>query len=159
MKVLYLTIFLALAFPVHRQLDLIHDYDEGLQRAKTLDKPIFLLFSGKTCNSVLEAEKLLFQNTTLNQLLRDDFVTIVLYVDDRTPLDQPYESKWEGEKFMIRRLGMKWADLEYKKFGYTSQLVFAVINKDEEVLVHAHPINPAYTWIEDFLPKLILEAR
>ena len=154
MKIYLFLPFLFFTFLSSAQLMIINDYDEGLKMAQNLDKPIFILFSGKTCISTIKVEKALFEDPEINEVLRNHFVIVVLYVDDQTPLDRPYETRWDSGSFLIRKQGMKWADLEFKKFGYLTQLVFGVINKDEKVLVPASPISPGRIWIDDILPKL-----
>ncbi len=53
--------------------------------------------------------------------LTKDYVLISLYVDDKTPLPQPMEVTFNGEKRTLRTIGDKWSYLQASKFGANAQ--------------------------------------
>ena len=61
--------------------------------------------------------------------LTNDYVLISLYVDDKTPLAQPYEvTDAQGEKKTLRTVGAKWSYLQSHKFGANAQPFYVIVD-------------------------------
>lgn len=75
-------------------LDLPHgltgyfDYKQGLACAKELGKPVLLDFKGHACSNCKLMEARVWSHPEILQRLRDNFVIVALYVDDRTQLPE-----------------------------------------------------------------------
>ena len=67
------------------------DYDEGMAYAKTVNKPVLIDFKGHACANCKRMEAKVWSDPEVIQRLKDNFVIIALYVDDRTQLP---ESEW-----------------------------------------------------------------
>ena len=68
------------------------------------------------------------------KLLRDDFILLQLYVDDKTELlpEEQFISAYSGKK--IRNLGAKWSDLEADRFGANSQPFYVMLDSEGNML-------------------------
>jgi len=64
------------------------DYEQGLECARKLGKPIFIDFTGHGCVNCREMEANVWSNPEVLKRLRNDYLIIALYVDDRTKLPE-----------------------------------------------------------------------
>jgi len=114
----------------YEALQVIKDYEEGLEKAKVEGKPIFLYFTCHGCMGDYRIErKQILGDWKTYKKLRDEFINVWLYVDDRKKIE-PYISPLSGRT--IKAIGNKWADLQYEKFGEQSQPLFIILNKNGE---------------------------
>ncbi len=67
------------------------DYDEGMAYARNVNKPVLLDFKGHACANCKRMEAKVWSDPEVLRRLKDNFVIIALYVDDRTQLS---ESEW-----------------------------------------------------------------
>ena len=67
--------------------------------------------------------------------LKEDYVLISLYVDDKTELaeSEKYTSAFSGKK--IKSIGQKWSDFQASKFGTNSQPYYVIADNKGNVLV------------------------
>ncbi|MEO1654526.1 MAG: cytochrome c biogenesis protein CcdA, partial [Bacteroidota bacterium] len=77
-------------------LDGFFDYEEGLAYARKVNKPIFIDFTGHGCVNCRLMEEYVWSDERVLERLRNDYVVIALYVDDRTELP---ESEWVVSKY------------------------------------------------------------
>ncbi len=122
-------------------LDAYYDYEEGLAYAKQVNKPVFLDFTGWSCTNCRKMESSVWSDPEVLRRLKEDYVLVSLYVDDKTPLpeNQKYISKFSGKH--IERLGQKWSDLQASQFGTNSQPYYAIIDHQEKMLVPGEGFN------------------
>jgi thiol:disulfide interchange protein len=102
------------------------DYDEGMQCAKQLNKPVLLDFKGHSCSTCKVIEAKVWSDRRVLKRLRENFVIIALYVDDKTKLP---ESEWitsDSDRTMKKTLGKKNLELQITKFN-TNTLPFYII--------------------------------
>lgn len=77
--------------------------------------------------------------------LRNDFVLISLYVDDKTPLKEPFEVKDDdGNTKTLRTVGAKWSYLQSHKFGANAQPFYVIVDP-----VVGHPLCGSRAYDED----------
>jgi thiol:disulfide interchange protein DsbD len=69
------------------------------------------------------------------KLLKNDFVLLELYVDDKTELqkNEQFISSYSGKK--ITTLGAKWSDFQASKFNSNSQPDYVIVNSKGDVLL------------------------
>ena len=68
-------------------------------------------------------------------MLTNDFVLISLYVDDKTPLKEPFEVKdADGNTKLLRTVGAKWSYLQSSKFGANAQPFYVLLDNDGKPL-------------------------
>lgn len=111
------------------------DYEQGLACAKALDKPIFLDFTGHGCVNCREMEANVWSDPQVLQLLRDEYVIIALYVDDKTtlPEEEWVLSDYDGK--MKKTIGRKFADFQVSKFGVNAQPFYVLMGHDNNVVI------------------------
>jgi len=122
-------------------LDAFYDYEEGLAYAKSENKPILIDFTGWSCTNCRKMEASVWPDKEVLQRLREDYVIISLYVDDKTELapEEKYVSSFSGKK--INTIGQKWSDFQASKFGTNSQPYYVIADHDGKVLVPPQAYN------------------
>ncbi|MBC8004563.1 MAG: thioredoxin family protein, partial [Verrucomicrobia bacterium] len=88
------------------------DYEQGIACARKLNKPVFIDFTGHGCVNCREMEASVWSDTRVLERLRNDFVIIALYVDDKSTLP---ESEWITSTYdgkVKKTLGKKYADFQ-----------------------------------------------
>lgn len=121
-------------------LDAFYDYEEGLAYAKKVNKPVLVDFTGWSCVNCRKMEASVWSAPEVLNRLKNDYVIISLYVDDKTELagDEKYVSE-SGKK--IKTLGNKWSDLQTRVFRTNSQPYYVIVNSDGQALVSPQAFN------------------
>ena len=124
-------------------IDAFYDYDQALEYARQVDKPVLLDFTGWSCVNCRKMEESVWPDPQVLKRLKEDYILASLYVDDRTDLDpsEQYVSSFSGKN--IRRVGQKWSDLQASRFGTNAQPYYVVVDNDGNQLV------PAQAYKED----------
>lgn len=115
-----------------------YDYDQALQVSQKLHKPILLDFTGWNCVNCRKMENNVWSNPTVHNLLKNEFVLVEAYVDDKkVPLEknQEYTSSYSGKKISL--LGDKWSDIQASRFNSNSQPDYVILNSKGEQLLPA----------------------
>ncbi len=110
------------------------DYEQALKCAKEQNKPIFIDFTGHGCVNCREMEANVWSDPAVIKRLREDFIIVALYVDDKTKLD---ESEWVTSSYdgkVKKTVGKKYADLQVTKFGVNAQPFYVLMGHNGEVL-------------------------
>ena len=110
------------------------DYFEGLDYAKSVNKPVFVDFTGHGCQNCRRTEDNIWVDTKVKNALNDDMVLVSLYVDDREKLSKPFTSVADGKK--KRTVGNQWADFQVVNFKQNSQPLYIMVTPDERVITH-----------------------
>lgn len=117
-------------------LPCFHDYEEGLAYAKEVGKPIMLDFTGWACVNCRKMEEQVWSDPRVLKRLREDYVLISLYVDEKTEL--PEEEQIEvkiGEKTKkLRTVGNRWSYMQAERFKTNSQPYYVVLDHNEKQL-------------------------
>ena len=77
--------------------------------------------------------------------MRNKFVVVSLYVDEKTKLPVTEQSVFKtssGNDKSIITVGDRWATFQTENFGATSQPQYAIINSDEEALTKTKFYTP-----------------
>lgn len=128
-------------FQAPHGIDAFYDYDQALEYARQVDKPVLLDFTGWSCVNCRKMEESVWPDPQVLRRLKEDYILVSLYVDDRTELDpeEQYVSSFSGKK--IRRVGQKWSDLQASRFGTNAQPHYVVVDSDGDQLVPAQAYN------------------
>ena len=110
------------------------DFEEGMEAAKELKKPVLLDFSGYGCVNCRKMEMAVLDKENVRSYLKDNYVSITLMVDDRKKLEKPVEVTENGEKIELETYGELWSFLQRYKFGANSQPYYVVLNNEGELL-------------------------
>ncbi|MCD8741285.1 thioredoxin family protein [Mucilaginibacter roseus] len=126
-------------------IDSWYDYDQALLVSKQLKKPIMIDFTGWNCVNCRKMENDVWEDPQVFKRLRDDYVLLQLYVDEKTALkpSEVYISDFSGKK--ITTLGAKWSDFEASRFNANSQPFYVLLDSDGSLMNDAHgqPIQPS----------------
>jgi thiol:disulfide interchange protein DsbD len=117
--------------PIH------NDYAEALRLAKEQNKPVLIDFTGWACVNCRRMEERIWTNKTVDSLMRNAFVVVSLYVDEKNNLplaEQTVEKLANGEEKAIVSIGDKWATFQTENFGAASQPQYAIISPDQVAL-------------------------
>lgn len=111
-----------------------YDYEQGLACAKKLNKPIYVDFTGHGCVNCREMEANVWSDPRVLKILKNDYVVISLYVDDKTPLP---ESEWvmssvDGK--LKKSIGKVYADLQIYNFNINAQPYYILLDHNGNLL-------------------------
>ncbi len=135
-------------------LDCYKDFDEGLAFAKANNKPILLDFTGWACVNCRKMEENVWSDPKVYKLLKENYVLISLYVDDRKALseDEQFKIKLsENHLKSIETVGDKWSTFQYVNFQTASQPYYVTMNANLEILNEAKQyagIDEYYEWLK-----------
>ena len=129
-----------------------YDYDQALACAKAQNKPIYIDFTGHGCVNCREMEANVWSDPRVLEMLRNDYVIVALYVDDKTKLP---ESEWiigaDGkEKKSIGRVN---ADFQISKFNTNAQPYYCLMGHNGELLVDPRAYDLDKDAFVNFLKK------
>ena len=130
------------------------DYDEGMAAAKAQGKPVLIDFTGFGCVNCRKMEAAVWTDAKVADMLSDDFVLISLYVDDKTPLKEPFEvTDANGNTKTLRTVGAKWSYLQSSKFGANAQPFYVVLDNDGKPLTNSRAYDEDIAEYIKFLKK------
>lgn len=113
-------------------LDCFKDYHEGMAYAREVNKPVILDFTGYGCVNCRKTEEHIWIKDKVWSKLKNKYVLVSLYVDDREPLEQMLYSETRNEK--LRNVGNKWADFQIVNFKQNSQPLYVLLTPDQQVI-------------------------
>ena len=120
-----------------------NDYDEGMQYAAAHRMPVMLDFTGYGCVNCRKMEAAVWTNPQVSGLMKEKYVLITLYVDDKTPLPEKLVVKENGVDVTLRTVGDRWSYLQRSKFGANAQPFYVLLGND------GHPLAGSYSYNED----------
>lgn len=129
------------------------DYETGMAAAKAQGKPVLVDFTGFGCVNCRKMEASVWTDPSVADKLTKDYVLISLYVDDKTPLPEPMEVTFNGEKRTLRTIGDKWSYLQASKFGANAQPFYVAIDNEGKPLAAAFSFKEDVNAYLDFLNK------
>ena len=108
------------------------DLKTGIEHAKKVDKPILLDFTGYACVNCRKMEEHVWPLAKVDKLLRDNFVLISLYVDDKKELpdsEKLYVKRTSGiGTRQLENYGHKWAHFQSEYFKNNSQPYYLIMD-------------------------------
>lgn len=120
--------------PPQETLTQFTDYEEGMEYAKNNKKPIVIDFTGNGCVNCRKMEATVWNDPEVANLLKNDYVLISLYVDDRQKLSEPMTINENGKERELRTIGEKWSYLQRHKFGANAQPFYVILDNEGKVL-------------------------
>ena len=100
-------------------------------------------FTGHGCVNCRKMELAVWRDAQVTDYLKNKYVLISLYVDDKTRLPKPVVVKENGQDVTLRTVGDKWSYLQRTKFGASAQPFYVLLDHD------ARPLAPSYSYDED----------
>lgn len=124
---------------VHAQFD---DYDAGMEYARRNGKPVMLDFTGYGCVNCRKMEAAVWTNDRVGDIIKNDYVLITLYVDNKEPLPEPIKITENGRERVLKTVGDKWSYLQRVKFEANAQPFYVLIDNEGK------PLNKSYGFDE-----------
>ncbi len=135
------------------------DYEQGLACAISKNKPIFIDFTGHGCVNCREMEARVWGDKKVLKMLKNDFVVIALYVDDkkRLPKEDWIKSKYDGK--WKKSIGKKNADFQIFNYNINAQPYYCLLDTKGELLVDPMAYDLNVSNFVEFLEKGMEEFK
>lgn len=132
----------------------LRDYDEAIKLAASKNKPLLIDFTGWACVNCRRMEENVWTDQSVTQLMRNQFIVVSLYVDERKVLPAAqqftYTTEAGGEKKIIT-VGDKWATFQSENFNAVAQPQYAIVSGDEKILTKTKGYTPSAKEFADWL--------
>ena len=137
------------ALPKRKYADFLHlphgldgffEYNEALAYAKSVNKPLFVDFTGHGCVNCREMEARVWSDPRVIKLLRENYVIVALYADDKKTLDKSEWVTLENGK-VLKELGKINSNFVMNKFGANAQPYYLLLDGAEEKLAEPRGYN------------------
>lgn len=127
------------------------NYEEGLAYAKKVGKPVLLDFTGFGCVNCRKMEAVVWVDEEVKRTIKENFVLVSLYVDDKTPLAETLVMEENGKTVKVRTIGDKWSLLERYKFGANAQPFYVILDSEGNLLSGSYTFEPDVDKFLNFL--------
>ena len=112
-------------------LDGYFDLEQAKRAARQEHKPVFVDFTGHACVNCRKMEATVWSDPQVLNQLRNDYVVVALYVDDKTELPQTewYTSAHDNQPKTT--LGKQNADLQITRYGVNAQPFYLLLDPND----------------------------
>ncbi|WP_231590687.1 protein-disulfide reductase DsbD family protein [Hymenobacter terrenus] len=107
------------------------DLEQAKRCARAQNKPIFIDFTGHACVNCRKMEATVWSDPQVLQRLRNDYVVVALYVDDKTELPQKEWYTSPRDHQIKTTLGKQNADLQITRYGFNAQPYYVLLDPDD----------------------------
>ncbi len=128
-------------------------YEEALSCAKQQNKPLFIDFAGHSCSNCKKMYNKVWSDPEVLNILKNDFVIVALYVDDKTklPQDEWITSSYDGK--VKKTIGKKNADFQVSRFKTNALPLYAIVDHKgniltKELYTYNKSVNKFIKWLE-----------
>ncbi|MFO7657398.1 MAG: thioredoxin family protein [Bacteroidales bacterium] len=129
------------------------DYDEALACAREKNKPVLIDFVGHTCANCKKMYENVWSHPEILNLLRDKFIIVALYTDDKTRLPEDEWVTSVNDNRLKNTIGKKNVDFQISKFGSNALPLYAIVNADGNIITEKrfYVYNPDIESFKNFL--------
>ena len=124
------------------------DYEAGMAYARQKGMPVMVDFTGFGCVNCRKMEAAVWTDPEVQDIIREKYVLISLFVDDKTKLPETEIVVENDEERKLRTVGDKWSYLQRVKFGANAQPFYVLLDNEGK------PLNSSYSYNED-IPAFI----
>ncbi len=127
------------------------DYAQALACARAQNKPLFVDFTGHGCVNCREMEANVWSHPEVLRRLRNDYVVLALYVDEKETLP---ESAWYTSAYddkVKKNIGQQNADFQITRFRNNAQPYYVLMNHDGNLLQQPQAYDLSVPRFVDFL--------
>ena len=108
--------------------------EEGLQAAKESGKPVFVDITGHGCVNCREMESRVWSNPRVLEILKNDYVIVALYTDDKTRLDKEDQITDAQTGKVYKDLGRANSYIARTNWNVNAQPNYVLLSADGEML-------------------------
>lgn len=137
-----------------QNLNCFKDFESGLAYAKEVNKPIMIDFTGHACVNCRKMEENVWPEGEVYKILKNDYVLISLYVDEKVELpedEQIVVEKATGGTRKLRNYGHKWSHFQTEYFNTNTQPYYVLLSPDGKKLNNPVGYTPDITEYSEFL--------
>lgn len=116
------------------------DYEQAMQVAQIVHKPVLLDFTGHGCVNCRKMEAEVWSDARILPLLKESYIVVSLYTDDKTALPEAERVHSALLKTEINTIGKKFKQLQAERYQTISQPYYVLLDTRGELLV-APPIG------------------
>lgn len=117
------------------------DYQQALECAKSSGKPLFIDFTGHGCVNCREMEARVWSDPQVLSRLKNDFVMVALYVDDKYVLEEERWYRSTYDQKLKKTIGKQNADFQITRFNNNAQPYYVILDTDENLLTEPRSYN------------------
>ncbi len=114
--------------------------EEGLEASQKTGKPVFVDITGHGCTNCREMEARVWTRPEVMAILRNDFVIVALYTDDKTKLDEEDWITTESGK-VLKDLGRANSYIARSRFNVNAQPNYAILDSEGNLLLPVRGYN------------------
>ena len=135
-----------------QNIQVFYDWDEGLKYAQSVNKPLFVDFTGKACANCRKMEEKVWGEPGIIDVLRNDVVIVSLYVDFEEPLpaDEVKEVMIGTRKKTLKSVGDKWMYKQVVRYKTNTQPYYTMLGPNGEDLANGSADFDRHRKPEDF---------
>lgn len=106
------------------------DFQQGLEYAKKHNKPIFVDFTGESCTNCRKMEDGVWIDEDVISLLKNEFVVVSLYYDDKSSLPKEDQYISALDKELKATVGDKNLDFQVTNFNSNAAPYYVILGHD-----------------------------
>ncbi|MGI4740414.1 MAG: cytochrome c biogenesis protein CcdA [Janthinobacterium lividum] len=107
------------------------DLEQAKRCARAQHKPIFIDFTGHACVNCRKMEASVWSDPQILKRLREDYVVVALYVDDKAELPTAEQYVSPRDKQLKTTLGKRNADLQITRYGFNAQPYYVLLDPND----------------------------
>ena len=107
------------------------EYKEAVEYAKKVNKPLFIDFTGHGCTNCREMETRVWSDPRVLKLLKEDYVVLALYADDKAEADEKDWITNENGR-VLKGIGKINSHLAMTKFNVNAQPYYILLDPTDE---------------------------
>ena len=132
--------------------------EDGIAASKAQGKPIFVDITGHGCVNCREMEQRVWSDPKVQDVMKNDYVMVFLYNDDKTKLDkEDWVTTKDGK--VLKDIGRVNSYIVRERFNVNAQPNYALLGSDGELLVPVRGYNLSVDGFIDFLQSGLDEFK
>ncbi|MBO7396967.1 MAG: thioredoxin family protein [Bacteroidales bacterium] len=128
--------------------------EEGLEAAKAQGKPVFVDITGHGCVNCREMEARVWSDPSVLERLRNNFVIVALYTDDKTRLPEQQWLTTPGGR-QLKTVGSVNAQIARSRFEVNAQPNYLLLSPEGKVLAGPRGYNLSVPGFVEFLDSVL----